>query len=331
MKYSIIKVLLFTTIISIAGISSKIVYASPQDDINIINSKISILKDQLNELNIKIIEQSEDLNSTTNEIEKRDKIINKVNDKLEKTDERNKENISNLANELTTKLIESKTKSLLSGDKELSSLTIHPLSFSILENNNNGYLNVSLENEILKETSNELNKEKDELLKNQENNENTSKSLTEQKTELENNILFLQNEIIRIQREQEEAARRERILKTYGISVSGSNTDIVETALKYLGTPYVWGGTTPNGFDCSGFVKYVYSQHGIYLSRTTYTQIYDGIQISSSELQPGDLIFPNDGHVGMYIGNGQMIHAPQPGDVVKISYIGSVWKAVRIK
>ena len=96
---------------------------------------------------------------------------------------------------------------------------------------------------------------------------------------------------------------------------------ILIAADTYLGVPYVWGGTTPKGFDCSGFVQYVYSKCGISLSRTTYTQCVEGTYVSKESLQPGDLVFfgsaaaPN--HVGIYVGNNTYIHAPRTGDVVK--------------
>lgn len=96
---------------------------------------------------------------------------------------------------------------------------------------------------------------------------------------------------------------------------------ILKTAYQYLGVPYVWGGTTPSGFDCSGFVQYVYRQHGIYLPRTTYSQVNCGTPVSYSNAMPGDLLhFP--GHIGIYIGNGQMIHAPRPGRSVEIAPVG---------
>lgn len=96
-----------------------------------------------------------------------------------------------------------------------------------------------------------------------------------------------------------------------------------DIAKGYRGVPYEWGGTSPYGFDCSGLMQYVYRKIGVDISRTTYTQIYDGYKITKSELKEGDLVFfAKNGdihHVGMYIGGGQFIHAPQTGDVVKIS------------
>lgn len=106
---------------------------------------------------------------------------------------------------------------------------------------------------------------------------------------------------------------------------------IVNEAKKYLGVPYVYGANGPYNFDCSGLVQYVYKQAlGISLGRTTYDQVKEGRAVSRDELQPGDLVFPHSGHVQIYIGNGQVIHAPQTGDVVKISPLGTVWSARRI-
>ena len=99
--------------------------------------------------------------------------------------------------------------------------------------------------------------------------------------------------------------------------------------MQYLGVPYVWGGTSPSGFDCSGLVQYVCKKNGISVSRTAAAQAGNGTYVSRNNLQPGDLVFFGKGnihHVGIYIGNGQMIHAPQTGDVVKISSIETAYR-----
>ncbi len=108
--------------------------------------------------------------------------------------------------------------------------------------------------------------------------------------------------------------------------------DVVGYAMQFQGVPYVWGGTSPSGFDCSGFVQYVYrNAAGIELPRDTYGQIGAGTRVSQDQLQPGDLVFPHTGHVGIYIGGGQMIHAPQTGDVVKISSVWKFYAGVRVR
>ena len=95
---------------------------------------------------------------------------------------------------------------------------------------------------------------------------------------------------------------------------------VVGIAMQYLGVPYVWGGASPSGFDCSGFVMYVYAQVGVSLPHSSYAQYGAGSPVSRGDLQPGDLVFFDGlGHVGIYVGGGSFIHAPHTGDVVKIS------------
>ncbi len=113
-------------------------------------------------------------------------------------------------------------------------------------------------------------------------------------------------------------------------AASGKGGAIVATARQYLGVPYVWGGTSPRGFDCSGLVQYVCKKNGISLPRTAASQRNAGRYVSRADLQPGDLVFFKSGgrvnHVGIYIGGGNMIHAPQTGDVVKVSSINSTYR-----
>jgi cell wall-associated NlpC family hydrolase len=109
----------------------------------------------------------------------------------------------------------------------------------------------------------------------------------------------------------------------------GSTNGVVSLALQYLGVPYVWGGATPSGFDCSGLVQYVYAQLGVSLPHNTVAQWHDPIAVAvpRSQLQPGDLVFFNHlDHVGIYIGGGYIIDAPHTGTDVRIDSL-SGWYA----
>ncbi len=118
--------------------------------------------------------------------------------------------------------------------------------------------------------------------------------------------------------------------KAKSTSVSNANPKssskgqaIVNTAKKYIGVRYVYGGTSPSGFDCSGLVQYVCKQNGISVNRTSRAQYSNGVAVSKNNLQPGDLVFFSKGsgisHVGIYAGGGQVIHAPSPGK--RVCYI----------
>ena len=148
------------------------------------------------------------------------------------------------------------------------------------------------------------------------------------------------------QQRQLEAAAQSRLSAgtqvpaTEGVGISASTPEgstvappsvhggVVGIAMRYLGVPYVWGGSTPRGFDCSGFVSYVFAQIGVSLPHSSYSQFGMGTAVSISQLQPGDLVFfTGASHVGIYIGGGQFIHAPHTGDVVKISSLSGYYSS----
>lgn len=102
--------------------------------------------------------------------------------------------------------------------------------------------------------------------------------------------------------------------------------DIVNLARQFMGVQYVWGGSSPSGFDCSGLVQYVFGKNGVQLPRITYDQINVGASVQPNKLRPGDLVFfdtdrkrSGPDHVGIYMGGGKFIHAPRPGQGVKVS------------
>ncbi|MFP5369240.1 MAG: C40 family peptidase, partial [Actinomycetes bacterium] len=95
----------------------------------------------------------------------------------------------------------------------------------------------------------------------------------------------------------------------------------VDTALAQLGKSYVWGAAGPHSFDCSGLTRFAYAAAGIALPHSSRMQSQIGTPVAPADLQPGDLVFHFSpvSHVGMYIGNGRMVHAPTAGDVVKVT------------
>ena len=107
---------------------------------------------------------------------------------------------------------------------------------------------------------------------------------------------------------------------------------VVSTATSLLGSRYVYGGSSPSGFDCSGFTSYVYAQNGVSLNRTAAGQLSNGVAVSKSDLQPGDLVMfgssaSNVYHVGIYVGGGQMIHAANSNRGVVYDTINSGYYA----
>ena len=121
-------------------------------------------------------------------------------------------------------------------------------------------------------------------------------------------------------REREQASQREIPADAPVSSYGNSGQDIIEYACRFIGNPYVWGGTSlTDGADCSGFAQSVYAHFGISLPRTTSEQIYSGYGVSYEEAQPGDLIFYGDGgHVGLYMGDGNIVNAMNPDQGIGI-------------
>lgn len=119
-----------------------------------------------------------------------------------------------------------------------------------------------------------------------------------------------------------------------GGGATGRAAEAIAFAKQFLGTPYKWGGSGPLGFDCSGLMQYVYRKVGVELPRVSAQQAQAGQRIALDQLKPGDMVgwdnsSRNNGadHIGLYIGNGQVLHAPRPGDRVKISNLWDTGRA----
>ncbi|KGF01216.1 C40 family peptidase [Actinomyces sp. S4-C9] len=110
---------------------------------------------------------------------------------------------------------------------------------------------------------------------------------------------------------------------------SASASSAVGIAAQYIGVPYVWGGASPSGFDCSGLVSYVYGQLGYSLPHSSYGIGSSGTHIPASEAAPGDIVYYG-GHVGIYAGNGMMIHSPEPGRSVEYAAVYGAPSYVRL-
>lgn len=112
------------------------------------------------------------------------------------------------------------------------------------------------------------------------------------------------------------------------LPTSPYGAQVVQIAMSYLGVPYVWGGASPSGFDCSGLVMYSFAQLGVSLPHSTYAMWNYGIPVPEDQLEPGDMVFFDGlGHVGLYIGGGEFVNAPYTGAVVSVSSLDSGWAA----
>lgn len=194
------------------------------------------------------------------------------------------------------------------------------------------------DDEVLAFAEREVIKPQIDMINNSKDNLDNLKSAVNQLQSVKDNQIVSQTIKDEAQSKIDEARARinELIKSTYNIpNRSNQNTNgqaIVDYAYQYVGTPYVWGGTQPGGFDCSGFTGYVYkSIAGMDISRTTYSQSNYGEPISYNDLQPGDLVFTYGlEHVGIYVGDGMYINATYPGSTIRVTPILSFTTARRL-
>ncbi len=172
-----------------------------------------------------------------------------------------------------------------------------------------------------------------------ENLQEAKEKIEKDKTQLEEDRAYVQKELEKLQEEKDKLLE---YIKENNYLLNITNGTIIPVTLeadlnenvkrlinecqKYLGIPYLWGGTTPAGFDCSGLMQYVYKSQGINIPRTSQEQQKFCTKVEFNDIKPGDLVFNKEidaTHVGMYIGNDLYIQAPHTGDVVKITQLST--------
>jgi peptidoglycan hydrolase CwlO-like protein len=172
-----------------------------------------------------------------------------------------------------------------------------------------------------------LNNENNKLLALKADNEKQLASFNSTRSEQKNLIASLdtKEQALKDADDQSQVEKYSASSPTLSRGASSSASAIVAYASTFQGVPYAWGGNGPSSFDCAGFTCYVFAHFGISLERVADQQQQQGTSVSRDELQPGDLVFFGSPahHVGIYVGDGCMIHAPHTGDVVKISPLHS--------
>lgn len=338
------KILSYATagLLSVFMLSSNIVFAAPNNaqsstanNISEVENKIEVLDSQIESTLTKLNNNKKEISDTENKMKKLQKDI----DTVQKDISKNKD----IFNKRIRAMYISGPEEYLSvilDSKGLSDFVDRLEFLKIIVGNDKKVINgLKEKEEFMAKSKTELVSKKEKLVATKSENE---KNLAKLKADKEKqNTLVAQFQRQQSATEYASNAGNSQTSASYsrGGNVSfgksgGGSGSVVSTALGYLGTPYVWGGTSPSGFDCSGFVQYVYAQNGVGLPRTSQSQMGVGNPVSQGQLQPGDLVFfRGGGHVGIYIGDGQYVHAPHTGDVVKVSSLSdrSFCGAKRVK
>lgn len=291
-------------------------FATPQLEGLTNEEKVQVLDNE-------IVTSMEKVESLTKSISEKEMELNLQYEELVKTNEEYKQQKQsvNIKSNSTYKNNNLKMLDLILGSSSISEFFQNlDLSTKIIKENNKTL-------KLLDKKEEELVAKQDRLEKEIEDLNKDKKTLEEEKVNLENKKKEIEEEIVRLEASIIATATSYQSLPILDIPASESASTVLKEAFNYLGTPYVWGGTSPSGFDCSGFVQYVFKKSaGISLPRVSQSQQNVGTRVSMSEMQPGDLVFFGSPayHVGIYIGNGQYIHAPRTGDVIKISQLNFV-------
>jgi peptidoglycan DL-endopeptidase CwlO len=297
-----------------------------------LDNRISIAMEKSQKLNDQIKTQQGKIEETEVEIEKAKKSLDthkKVySERLKSIQLEGKQSIATYA------------ELLLSSNNISELLTRFTAISHIMESDTDLLNGLNEKEQALEDAEKKLHNEFDQLKKSQDELASEQKKIEEDKKEVEKELADVKDTLKNQQAQQQAQLAQQRTQQqsqqqsqqqassksapsrdAANLTNSATASAVIANAKQFLGVPYVWGGSTPSGFDCSGFTSYVYRSVGINLPRVSRDQQNVGTRISPSQVQPGDLVFRGSPayHVGIYIGGGQYIHAPQTGDVVKIA------------
>ncbi|OAA86441.1 C40 family peptidase [Clostridium ljungdahlii] len=302
------------------------------------STSLEQVKQQKQELEVKAEKMDNQITQTMNDLENNKKSIASISNNIKQTQanidsaQKNMENQQQVFNQrvkaMYTNGISSYLGVILNADNLNDFISRVDNVKKVMGFDKNVIGNLKDKKEQLANGKEKLNNENNKLLALKSENEKKLAKLNSDKESAKNVIASLdaQEKSLEIANQATikavaSAASNVQQSASRGGSSIASSDAVVAYASNFLGVPYVWGGTSPSGFDCSGLVQYVYAHFGIDLPRTSQEQQTVGTAVSRDELQPGDLVFFGSPayHVGIYVGGGQFINAPKTGDVVKIA------------
>ena len=316
-KTTIVATLVFLTTVTSSGVPA---FAEPaelsleqvEQNIQECDSKIEYNMDKLNKYKEQILEKENDIKDNENQL-----ILAEKN--VEEKDKQLSERLKGmqLNGGLETTPMQYLDVLFSSGDF-LGAIKKAYLISQICTSDKNLISEAKESKQKLTEVEENIEKESIEL---QKNKDDVEKQIKESEDEKEQLLKYVQenSEIL-------SSGTDSVIPVTLPSDISDKAKAIIEESEKYLRVPYLWGGESPTGFDCSGLMQYVFNSQGIDIPRVSEDQQSAATTISMSEIKPGDLVFnkaSNSTHVGMYIGNDMYIQAPHTGDVIKISKLST--------
>lgn len=312
---------LILALLIILSVPKKIVKADPVNDFE---TEIQMLDNDISKSMRKIQDLNKNVEKTEFDIEKKKGEIIKAQEEMEKQEkllgERLKAWYKSYGNNRLSQYVE-----ILASTESLSDFFVRIDSINKM-------------NKMDKKVAKELQSKKKVFEREEEELKLLKVKIEDDRKESKNELLTLEEkkkEVVKkleAYKKEQERLRQEEIIKNNSqkgdktpidVPATGTVKDVIDLALSFRGVPYVWGGESPSGFDCSGLVQYCYGKYGYRLPRVSEDQQNAYKTVANDEIKPGDLVFwgrPAH-HVGIYIGNGQYVHAPHTGDVVKVSSI----------